>query len=144
MNCSNCNREINMNDAFCGGCGSKLNVSPATDSNTCPACMNEMLPTQTNCKKCGSNARTLPDKETSQDSNVSSKGSNLPGLIFSGIGLAIIFFAYLTFESTGTTLITDNNPGIGLQHVMMVPLGIIGAIVVIAGMYFLRDSSNDK
>ncbi|MCX6496113.1 MAG: hypothetical protein NTW23_02140 [Rhodoluna sp.] len=81
-------------------------------------------------------------EESIQISASSSKFSKVVGIIFIIIGLAIMVFALITFQSTGEYLRTDNNPGVGLQHVMMVPIGIVGLVVVIAGLFALRESSD--
>ena len=142
MKCSNCNREMNQDDEFCGGCGSELTVSPTPLPNSCPGCMNPMSPAQTHCKNCGSSKTLFVDREPTQESASDSEKSTLPGIILTFIGLAIMVFAFVTFQSTGESLRTENNPGVGLQHVMMVPIGIVGLIVLIAGLYSLREKSD--
>ena len=142
MNCKNCKREMNQNDEFCGACGSGLVVSPATDQNSCPGCMNEMSPNQTHCQKCGSSRSVFREKEPTQVSAAASKSSKLPGIIFISIGLAVIIFAFINYKNTEEVLRTDNNPGIGLQYIMSFPIGIIGLIVLTAGLFFLRESSD--
>ncbi len=73
--------------------------------------------------------------------NVEKKSPNWLGIILSVIGLLIMIFAFVTFESTGEALRTDNNPGLGLQHVMSVPIGIVGLIILIAGLFALGSKS---
>ena len=73
--------------------------------------------------------------------NVEKKSPNWLGIIFSVIGLLITIFAFVTFESTGEALRTDNNPGLGLQHVMSIPIGIVGLIILIAGLFALGSKS---
>lgn len=141
MNCHNCKREMNDNDAFCGGCGSKLEIPRVTRPNTCAVCENELSPDQSQCQKCGSSNKIHTNEEPVEISAVSSKFSKVLGIIFIIIGLAIMVFALLTFQSTGEYLRTDNNPGVGLQHVMMVPIGIVGLVIAIAGLFSMRESS---
>lgn len=142
MKCNNCNREMNQHDEFCGACGSGLVVSPATSPNSCPVCMNEIAPNQTHCKKCGSSKTLFVDREPTKELASESEKSKLPGIILTFIGLAVLIFAFVNYQSTGETLRLDNNPGVGLQHVMSVPIGIVGLIVLIAGLYSLRDKSD--
>lgn len=142
MNCQKCNREMNQNDEFCGGCGSKLKVSTKTAPNSCPGCMNEMSPNQTHCQKCGSSRSVFREKEPTQVSAADSKSSKLPGIIFTSIGLVSIIFALINFKITSDALNTDPNPGLGLQAVMSFPIGIIGLIVLIAGLVSLSASSD--
>lgn len=141
MKCQNCNRDMNQKDEFCGGCGSKLSSSHTTVATSCPSCMNQMSPNQTHCPKCGSDRNLFTVEDQTQVSAGSSKRSRLPGIIISGIGLAVIIFAFVNFQTTGDALRTDNNPGIGLQHVMSVPFGIVGLVILIAGLFFLREST---
>ena len=74
----------------------------------------------------------------------SSKYSKVVSIIFIVIGSAIMIFALLNYQSTGESLRTDNDPGVGLQHVLMVPLGIVGLIVVIAGLLELRKKPEES
>ncbi len=76
-----------------------------------------------------------------QRSASSSKSSRLPGIIFAAIGTVIVGYAIWNFQTTGETLRTDNNPGIGLQDVVSVPIGIVGLIILIAGLFSLGESS---
>ena len=141
MKCQNCDREMNSTDGFCGGCGSKLVFPISTEPNSCAVCENELSPDQSHCQKCGSSRNMLIAEDSMHISASSSKFSKVVGIIFIIIGLAIMVFALITFQSTGEYLRTDNNPGVGLQHVMMVPIGIVGLVVVIAGLFALRESS---
>lgn len=138
MICPNCKREVSEHDAFCGGCGSKLVAPGASKPNVCPDCMSELSPDQSHCQNCGSSNNLYTNEEQEEISADSSTFSKVVSIIFIVIGLAIMIFALLNFQSTGESLITDNDPGVGLQHVMMVPLGIVGLIVVIAGLLELR------
>ena len=133
---------MNQHDEFCCACGSGLVVSPATSPNSCPVCMNEIAPNQTHCKKCGSSRSVFREKEPTQVSAAASKSSKLPGIIFISIGLVVIIFALINFKITADALNTDPNPGLGLEAVMMIPLGIVGLIVLIAGLFFLSASSD--
>ena len=142
MNCQNCKREINEEDGFCGGCGSQIFASLNSDPNSCPSCLNEMLPDQTHCKKCGSSRDLFKNESFAEVSTAPSKESNIYGIVLSIVGLAIVIFAYINYQSTGEALRTDNNPGIGLQHVMSFPIGIVGLIVLIAGLFSMRDSGH--
>ena len=144
MKCQNCDREMNSNDEFCGGCGSKLTVSTRTASNSCPGCMSEMPQNQNHCQKCGSSRSLFRDGESTQVTASASKSFRIPGIIFTIIGLAVVMFAFINYQSTGEALRTENNPGIGLQHVMSVPIGIVGLIVLIAGLYSLREKSDKR
>ena len=138
MTCQNCQREINIEDGFCGGCGSKLVAPGPSTPNACPDCMSELSPDQSHCQKYGSSNNMNTNEESVEISAVSSTFSKVVSIIFIGIGSAIMIFALLNFQSTGESLRTDNDPGVGLQHVLMVPLGIVGLIVVIAGLLELR------
>lgn len=133
---------MNQNDEFCGGCGSKLIVSSATKPNSCPVCLNGMSPEQTHCLKCGSNRNLFRAEGLAQVSTASSKSSRWPGIIIASIGLAVIIFAFLNYSTTGEALRLDNNPAVGLQHIMSVPIGIVGLIIFIAGLVSLAKSSN--
>jgi hypothetical protein len=82
--------------------------------------------------------------ESVEISAVSSKFSKVVSIIFIVIGSAIMIFALLNFQSTGESLVTYNDPSVGLQHVLMVPLGIIGLIVVIAGLLELRKRPEES
>jgi RNA polymerase subunit RPABC4/transcription elongation factor Spt4 len=144
MDCLNCNREMNNNDTFCGGCGSKLVIPLATEPNSCAVCENKMSPDKSRCQKCGSSDNMYTNEEPLEISAVSSKFSKVLSNIFIVIGLAIMIFAFLNYQSTGDSLRTDNNPAIGLQHVLMIPLGIVGLIVVIAGLFRLRETSEES
>jgi uncharacterized membrane protein YidH (DUF202 family) len=98
-----------------------------------------MLPDQTVCKKCGSSRELFKKEGFAEVSTAPSKKSNVYGIILSIVGLAIVIFAYINYQSTGEALRTENNPGIGLQHVMSFPIGIVGLIVLIAGLFSMRD-----
>ena len=141
MKCQNCNREMNNSDGFCGGCGATLMFALATEPNSCAVCMNELSPDQSHCQKCGSSRNMLIAEESVHISASSSKFSKVPGIIFIIIGLAIMIYALITFQSTGEFLRTENDPGVGLQHVMMVPIGIVGLVIAIAGLFSMRESS---
>lgn len=141
MNCHNCKREINEHDAFCGGCGSKLVAPSATKPNVCAECMGELSPDQSHCQNCGSSNNMHTNKGPGEISASSSKFSKVLGVIFIIIGVAIMFFAFLNFQITGDYLITNNDPGVGLQHVMMVPIGIVGFVLALAGLFTVRESS---
>ena len=142
MNCKNCKREMNQNDEFCGGCGSKLIVSPVTEQNSCPSCMNEISIDQTHCQKCGSSRNVFKDEQPAEVSTGASKSSKLLGIIFTIIGLAVIIFAFINYKNTEEALRTDNNPGLGLQYIMSFPIGIVGLIILIAGLSSLNKSAN--
>ncbi len=141
MKCQNCNREMNPKDEFCGGCGSKSIGLPTSETDSCPSCRNEMSADQTHCQKCGNSRNVFESETLKQRSASSSKSSRLPGIIFAAIGTVIVLYAIWNFQTTGETLRTDNNPGIGLQHVVSVPIGIVGLIILIAGLFFLGESS---
>ena len=142
MKCPNCKREMNQNDEFCGGCGSKLILSSLTEENSCPGCKNELSPDQPHCQKCGSSRSAFTDQELAEVSTVASKSSRLLGLIFTIIGLAVIIFAFINYKNTEEALRTDNNPGLGLQYIMSFPIGIVGLIILIAGLSSLNKSAN--
>lgn len=144
MKCSNCSREMNQEDEFCGGCGSQLTVSPTPLPNSCPGCMSSMSPTQTHCQKCGSSRNLFTTIEPTQISAGSSRSSRWPGAIFISIGLAVIISALINYQVTGNSLRTDNNPAVGLQHILSFPLGIVGALILIAGLVFLRESRDES
>ena len=144
MICPNCKREVNEHDAFCGGCGSKLVAPGHSKPNACPDCMNELSPDHSHCQKCGSSNNMYTNDESVEISAVSSKFSKVVSIIFIVLGSAIMIFALLNFQSTGESLVTDNDPSVGLQHVLMVPLGIIGLIVVIAGLLELRKRPEES
>lgn len=143
MKCNNCNREMNQHDEFCGACGSGLVVSPATAPNSCPVCMNEIAPNQTHCKKCGSSKTLFVDREPTKELASESEKSTLPGIILTFIGLAVLIFAFVNYQSTGETLRTSGTDvALGLIHVLSFPIGIVGLIVLIVGLYSLRDTSD--
>jgi len=144
MNCQNCKSEVIEHDAFCGGCGLKLVAPGPSKPNACPDCKSELSPDQSHCQKCGSSNNMYTNGEPVENSADSSMFSKVVSLIFIGIGLAIMIFALLNFQSTGESLRTDNDPGVGLQHVMMIPLGIVGLIVVIAGLLELRKKPQES
>ncbi|NBW73653.1 MAG: hypothetical protein EBR26_04530 [Microbacteriaceae bacterium] len=73
--------------------------------------------------------------------NSEKKLPSVLGIILTIIGLVITIFAFLNYQSTGEALRTDNNPGIGLQHVMSVPIGIVGLIILIAGLLSMNSAS---
>jgi hypothetical protein len=143
MRCHKCDHEINQGDEYCGSCGSKLKNSSKTEGNICAGCKSEMPANETNCQKCGMSKKVFESEEHAETSARKSKRSRVPGIIFIVIGLAVIIFAFTNYQTTGETLRTDNNPGIGLQHVMSFPIGIVGLIVLIAGLVFLREP-NDR
>jgi hypothetical protein len=144
MICPNCKREVNEHDAFCGGCGLKLVTPGPSTPNVCAECMSELSPDQSHCQKCGSSNNMYTNDESVEISAVSSTFSKVVSIIFIVIGSAIMIFALLNFQSTGESLVTDNDPSVGLQHVLMVPLGIIGLIVVIAGLLELRKRPEES
>lgn len=141
MKCSSCNREVNQNDTFCVGCGTKLTVSPIANPNLCSSCKNEMAPNQMHCQKCGSARDLFRTGEPAPIPASPSRSSKLQGIITISIGLAIILFAFWNFNTTGESLRLDNDPGVGLQHVVSVPIGIVGFIILIAGLVSLSKSS---
>jgi uncharacterized membrane protein YidH (DUF202 family) len=81
-------------------------------------------------------------EELAQVSTASSKSSRWPGIIIASIGLAVIIFAFINYKNTEEALRTDNNPGLGLQYIMSFPIGIVGLIILIAGLSSLNKSSN--
>ena len=144
MICPNCKRDVNEYDAFCGGCGLKLVAPGPSKPNACPDCKSELSPDHSHCQKCGSSNNMYTNDESVEISAVSSKFSKVVSIIFIVIGSAIMIFALLNYQSTGESLRTDNDPGVGLQHVLMVPLGIVGLIVVIAGLLELRKKPEES
>ena len=144
MICPNCKRDVNEHDAFCGGCGLKLVAPGPSKPNACPDCKSELSPDQSHCRKCGSSNNMYTNEEPAEISADSSKFSKVVSIIFIVIGSAIMIFALLNYQSTGESLRTDNDPGVGLQHVLMVPLGIVGLIVVIAGLLELRKKPEES
>jgi hypothetical protein len=102
----------------------------------CQNCKSEVNEKDEFCGSCGSKLDGL--------GAVPAKTSRLIGIIASGFGLAVIMFALFNYQSTGEALRMDNNPGIGLQHVMSVPIGIVGLIVLIAGLFSMRGSSQKQ
>ena len=142
MICQNCKRKMNEVDEFCGGCGSQL-LAPVTSApNSCPSCLNKMLPDQTHCKKCGSSRALFKEEEFTDASAAPSKYSKILGFILSIAGLGIVIYAFINYQTTAESLRLENNPGIGLTHVMSFPIGIVGLIVLIAGLFSIRDSGH--
>lgn len=144
MNCQNCKREINENDEFCGGCGFQLEKPIASDPDSCPSCFTKMKQNQTHCQKCGSSRDLFKKEEFAEVSTAPSKSSNIFGIILCIVGLAIVIFAFTNYQSTGESLRTDNNPAVGLQYVMSFPIGIVGVVVLIAGLISLNKPSDGK
>jgi len=100
----------------------------------CQNCNSEVNEKDEFCGSCGYKLDGL--------GAVPAKSSRLFGIIISGLGYAVIMFALFNYQSTGEALRTDNNPGIGLQHVMSVPIGIVGLAVLVAGLFSMRDSGH--
>jgi RNA polymerase subunit RPABC4/transcription elongation factor Spt4 len=145
MNCQNCKREINKNDEFCGGCGSQLEIPVSSDPDSCPSCFTKMKQNQTHCQKCGSSRDLFKKKEEfAEVSTAPSKSSNIYGIILCIVGSAIVIFASINYQSTGESHRTDNNPAVGLQYVLSFPIGIVGVVVVIAGLFSLNKQSDGK
>jgi hypothetical protein len=135
---------MNESDEFCGGCGSQLEMPVSSDSDSCPNCFTKMKQNQTHCATCGS-SRKLFSKEDADPIAINPfRHFKIPGIILSIVGLGIIIFAFINYQSTGEALRTDQNPGLGLQHVMSFPIGIIGVVVVLAGLISLNKQSDGK
>jgi hypothetical protein len=143
MNCQNCKREINENDEFCGGCGFQLEIPVSSDPDSCPSCLTKMKQNQTHCQKCGSSRDLFKKEDPEPIAKNRFRHFRIPGIILSIVGLGIVIFAYINFQIANEALRTDNNPAIGLQAVMSVPIGIIGIFVLIVGISFYKSSKGD-
>ena len=140
---------MNQDDVFCGSCGSELSVLELTvleptKTNSCPSCMETIPNDQTHCLNCGSSRNLYKAKEPKVVTAGSPRRSRLPGIIFLSVGFVVIIFAFINFQVTGNSLRTDNNPGVGLQHFISFPIGIVGIIILIAGLVFLRESTDES